>query len=36
MKSMKTISISLLVLSGALLGALGEEYRNDINPALLY
>lgn len=36
MKSMKTISISLLVLSGALLGARGEEYRTDINPALLY
>jgi hypothetical protein len=33
---MKTICLSLLVLTGALLGVRGEDYRTDINPALLY
>jgi hypothetical protein len=35
-KNMKTICLSLLVLTGALLGARGEIFRTDINPALLY
>jgi hypothetical protein len=30
------IYLSLLVLAGVLLGARGEEFRTDINPALLY
>jgi hypothetical protein len=36
MKTMKPICLSLLVLTGTLLGARGEEFRTDINPALLY
>ncbi len=36
MKTMKPICLSLLVLTGALLGARGAEFRTDINPALLY
>jgi hypothetical protein len=33
---MKPICLSLLVLTGTLLGARGETFRTDINPALLY
>ena len=33
---MKTICLFLLVMTGALAGARGEEFRTDINPALLY
>ena len=33
---MKPICLSLLVLTGSLLGGRGEEFRTDINPALLY
>jgi hypothetical protein len=33
---MKPICLSLLVLTGSLLGARGEPFRTDINPALLY
>jgi hypothetical protein len=36
MKTMKPICLSLLVLTGTLLGARGETFRTDINPALLY
>ena len=36
MKAMKSICLSLLVLTGTLLGARGEQFRTDINPALLY
>jgi hypothetical protein len=36
MKTMKPICLSLLVLTGTLLGARGEPLRTDINPALLY
>ena len=36
MNSMKPICLSLLVLTGSLLGAPGEDFRTDINPALLY
>jgi hypothetical protein len=36
MKTMKPIGLSLLGLTGILLGARGEEFRTDINPALLY
>jgi hypothetical protein len=35
-KIMKPICLSLLVLTGTLLGARGERFRTDINPALLY
>ena len=33
---MKPICLSLLVLTGTLLGVRGEQFRTDINPALLY
>jgi hypothetical protein len=36
MKTMKPICLSLLVLTGTLLGVRGEQFRTDINPALLY
>ena len=36
MKTMKPICLSLLALTGTLLGARGGEFRTDINPALLY
>jgi len=36
LKTMKPICLSLLVLLGTLSGARGEDYRTDINPALLY
>ncbi len=36
MKTMKSICLSLLILTGTLLGARGEDFRTDINPALLY
>jgi hypothetical protein len=36
MKTLKPISIALLVLTGTLLAARGEDFRTDINPALLY
>jgi hypothetical protein len=36
MKTMKPICLSLLVLTGTLLGARGETFSTDINPALLY
>jgi len=36
MKTIKPICLSLLVLTGALSGARGEDFRTDINPALLY
>jgi hypothetical protein len=36
MKGMVPIGLSLVVLTGALLGARGAEWRTDINPALLY
>ena len=36
MKRMKPICLWLLVLAGALSGARGEDFRTDINPALLY
>src|SRR4051812_35673448 len=36
MKIMKPISLSLLLLTAGLLGARGEAFRTDINPALLY
>jgi hypothetical protein len=36
MKTIKSICLSLLVLTGALAGARGADYRADINPALLY
>jgi len=36
MKRMKPICLWVLVLAGALSGARGEDFRTDINPALLY
>ena len=36
MKTINSISLSLLVLAGTLAGARGADYRTDINPALLY
>ncbi|MGH7980954.1 MAG: hypothetical protein ACREE6_16375, partial [Limisphaerales bacterium] len=36
MKPTKTICVSLLLLAGTLTGARGDDYRTDINPALLY
>jgi hypothetical protein len=36
MKITRTIGLSLLVLAGTRPGARGEEFRTDINPALLY
>ena len=36
MKSMKSVCVCVLVLSGVLLAAKGEQLRTDINPALLY
>jgi hypothetical protein len=36
MKTTKLSCLSLLVLTGAILGAGGEPFRTDINPALLY
>lgn len=36
MKTMKPICLSLLVLTGILLGARAEPFRTDINPALQY
>lgn len=36
MKIIKSIGLSLLVLTGTLLNARGEPYRTNINPALLY
>jgi hypothetical protein len=36
MKTMKLICLSLLVLTVTLFGTRGEEFRTDINPALLY
>ena len=36
MKTMKRICLLLLVLTSALAGAPGEDFRTDINPALLY
>jgi hypothetical protein len=36
MKKSKTIGMSLLILIGILSGARGDNYRTDINPALLY
>lgn len=36
MKTVKTMQLTLLLLAGALSGARGEDYRTDINPALLY
>jgi hypothetical protein len=36
MKTMKPICLTLLLLTGMLPGARGEDFRTDINPALLY
>jgi len=36
MKTMKPICLSLLILTGILPGARGEDFRTDFNPALLY
>jgi len=36
MKPMKSICLSLLVVTGAAVGVSGEPFRTDINPALLY
>jgi hypothetical protein len=36
MKKMKIVCLSLLVLTGSLSGARGEDFRTDINPALMY
>ena len=36
MKMMKSISLVLLVVTGTAVGVSGEQFRTDINPALLY
>jgi hypothetical protein len=36
MKTTMTVYLSLLALAGALPGARGEDFRTDVNPALLY
>jgi hypothetical protein len=36
MKTLKPLSLSLVALAGALSAALAEDYRTDINPALVY
>jgi len=36
MKTMKPFCLALLVLTGSLPGARGDDFRTDINPALLY